>query len=204
VCVKCYCCVFIASCRWHPALLCDTAVCVKFHYCLFITSCRWHPALLCDTAVCVKCYCCLFIASCRWHPALLCDTAVCVWSATTVCSLLPARGTLYCCVIQQSAWITTAVCSLRSAGGTHDVSVLTSQPSVAPLNQTNPLFHKLSCSPTRFCFWKITTVPHFLADVIKICGWQESNLTIYILELISEIYERIPAAHVTDHCVVWL
>jgi hypothetical protein len=39
------------------ALLCGTAGCVKCHCCLFIASCRWNRALLCDTAGCVMCYC---------------------------------------------------------------------------------------------------------------------------------------------------
>ena len=77
VCVKCHCCLFIASCSWHPALLCDTAGCEKCHCCLFIASCRLHSALLCDIAGCVKCHCCLPIPACTWHPALLCDIRAC-------------------------------------------------------------------------------------------------------------------------------
>ena len=52
---------------------------------------------------------------------------------------------------------------------------LRSQPSVAPLNQTDPVFHKPTCSRTGFCFRKITTGPQILADVIIMCGWWESK-----------------------------
>ena len=97
-----------------------------------------------------------------------CYSRLCEVPLLSVCS---ACGNLHCYVLQQAVWSATAVCSLVPAGGTQDVSVLTKQPSLPPFNQTNTAFHKTFCSRTPFCFRKIATDPHILANVNIISGW---------------------------------